>query len=369
MDTYKTHALNRIIGSLSSRLDSSEIKEGSFLYRLAEAIKAESDISVTQTLSSLKNIHIETCDTKNIQYFGNDLGLSKILIPYMTVISGDNVAYIETPDGSNFPVFLDGLIVLKSGEKIQQGKISIIANEDFVISSNTNRVYVSCTMTSSDNYTFGSSSEIKIGLSNDYMKYVSFRVSQDITFTVVNESDNIFKNRIILERQSEGKRTPDFIRSYIESIQGIHRVYLDVDSKVLYYTTSDMFEYQDESTSEMLGRIIKSELGRILVWPSYYDVKKCDKADLFLSVHVNGPRVYGQVQLAESILAIIKTLLLISNNPSKDRIETMIRIETNESVSITDMYVIDSVTGAKMYDWSSAKDLYVALSLNNITEE
>ena len=47
----------------------------------------------------------------------------------------------------------------------------------------------------------------------------------------------------------------------------------------------------------------------------------------------------------------------------------MIRIETNESVSITDMYVIDSITGAKMYDWGSAKDLYIGLNLNNITEE
>ena len=281
MDPYKIADTKRIVSTLSSRLDTLEIKEGSFLYKLTEAIISERDSAATSEMSVMKNMHIETCDTNTDNYFGNDIGLSKIEIPYMSILSSDNIAYIETPDGSLFPSFMNGKIVLSKGDRLTKDSLSLIANEDFIIDSSKNRVFVSCTISSSKNYVLSSSNGIRIDLNDNYLSHVNFKVLSDVSFTYIPESTAMFKNRIMLEKKNEGNRTPEFIVAYFNGIKGIEDVKIVQDEvSVLYFSTTDMVERGDETSAGVYQRIIKSELNKLLVWPAKYNVKKRDKSTL-----------------------------------------------------------------------------------------
>jgi hypothetical protein len=367
---YKNIKIADVLRSASARLNVTEIKEGSFLFSLSELIVDESNAAMSIVDNTVKNMHIETADADYTDYYGNDIGLKRIEIPYITILKTDNLAYIETPDGSNFPLFLNGLVILNKGDAVFNGRIKVVAEEDFIIDSSKSKIYVNCTMSATENYLLSRTADFKIGIENNYFKYVVFKVEQDVVFTYAKESDFMYKNRIVREKASNGLRTKNNIRSLLENIEGVHSVSIvnTNDSNIIYFTTDDMFMYGDEATSDLYKRMIQSEVIRLTKWPTTYDVIKRDKATLHFSISINGTPISSIDKIKEAIVSSTVANLRHTNVIDKDKIQSMTKNITGDTITITDMYLIDSVTGSKIHDWNLMEDIYIIALEENISE-
>ena len=367
MIEYNSQDLIDVLSGLTARLGVQEIKEGSFLYNLGSAIKAEKDSGTSSTTEALANIHIDTCSKQHDTYFANDIGVVRMEVPYIALLASDNMAYFETPDGSEFPDFLLGQVLLQKGQSISYGKLSITADEDWVVPSGTNRLYVACTISASQSVSFSSNTSVRLITNNDYMKYVVFKISQNINFTYVNESDAVFKSRVIMEIRQEGLRTPAYIKSYLESIYGIRRVTLNEDTKTIYFVTDEMTQYGEGVSTDKYKKILQAEILSLLVWPNTYEIVPSDKATLYATYSIVGANTSVN-DINTEIFSVIETLVDSPAAVTTSAIEKRIKNVTGTTIKIQSMYVEDSITGAKIYDWATSNDLYIFVSADNITE-
>lgn len=363
MSQYGLQQISTLIANISSHLGSTEIREGSFLYRLSEVIVSESDSSLMKTNKIANNIHLETCDESSLELFGNDLGVQRIRVPKFTILSGEQLAFFETPNGSLFPSFLNGVVVLAKGQKITRGDLTITANEDFVISSGVERVYVSCTISSTSSITLGSSTNISILTNENYLKNVVFRLTQEVTFTTITESTSSFRNRLLLDKKANGSVTEEYILNNITGISGIATANIIDDTIV--FSTNEMQDFGDSSSAESYKRIIISELTRVVPWPKSYNVKVKDRADLRLDYKRMNTSNISILDLETAIVELAKTLINTYGAIDKKRLEMMVKTSTEETISISDMYILDFLTGAEIDDFSEIKDIYIYVSLSN----
>lgn len=363
MSQYGLQQISTLIANISSHLGSTEIREGSFLYRLSEVIVSESDSSLVKTNKIANNIHLETCDESSLELFGNDLGVQRIRVPKFTILSGEQLAFFETPNGSLFPSFLNGVVILAKGEKITRGNLTITANEDFVISSGVDRVYVSCTISSTSSITLGSSTNITIYTNENYLKNVVFRLTQEVTFTTITESTSSFRNRLLLDKKANGLITEEYVLNNITGISGIATA--NVIDDTIFFSTNEMQDFGDSSSAESYRRIIVSELSRIVPWPKSYRTRIKDRVDLRLDYKRMNTSNISVVDLEAAIVDLAKTLNNTYGTIDKKRLELMVKTSTGETISISDMYILDLLTGAEIDEFSDIKDIYIYISSDN----
>lgn len=370
MAEYESQDIKRIISNLSANLDAIGIKEGSFLYNLARAVKDEKDTSLSSINSTLRNIHIDTCDAIYDNYFGDDLGVRRLSVPYFAVLAEDNICYIETPDGSNFPAFINGEKIAIKGQTFSYGKLTITADEDWLVDATKNKIFVSATISALEDYVFAETTYAKLETSSPYFKYLAFRVTQGISFTYINESTSVFKNRVILEIKNAGIRSPAYTTAYIESILGIKKIVIISDkyNNKMYFTTDEMFKYGEDVSTDKYKKIIESELLNILVWPTTYEVIPADKGTLMCEYTVIGAMNGTSAKLKYYMANMIASLVERGTSLTKDNIQLIVNKETGETIRVTDLYIVDSVTSAKITDWQNSYDMYIYVSQENIIE-
>jgi hypothetical protein len=182
----------------------------------------------------------------------------------------------------------------------------------------------------------------------------------DLSFLYLPESTIMFKNRILLEKKSDGVRTPEFIADYLRGIRGIENIEIvSGEVGIIYFTTTDMIDYGDESSAGIFEKIIKSELNKVLVWPSKYNVRKRDKGTLTVRFSTIGSIKSSIEKINLSIYNNSKALQSVYDNIVQSKLISMVKNETGDSIAIDEIFVVDSVTLAKIYDWTTIKDMYV----------
>lgn len=354
-----------VLNIISSKLDVSNIKEGSFLYSILNIVDDYANAKIIDVNKKLNNIHIETCDNDSLIRYGNDLGIEKMSIPLISVMSSDNLVYIETPNGETFPSFLNGKILLKKGQTIYYRKVTITILEDVIVDSLLSKIYINCTIQSSDNYTYTSNTINPITVGDQYLKYVNLKVESDIVFSFVEESYLSYRMRILNEINISKNNTPKNIEKYIVGIPGIKIV--DIYNNELFFCTDEMFE---EGTSVKTGqykKIIQSELSRLLPWPINYTVIAKDRTDIKIEISIIGT----QINDSSNIIATVYDFIYrsISGNqkilPIKET-EEYIFSRLKEVITIS-YKIYDTVTDATMlYLPESFNDCYLFLDISNI---
>lgn len=269
-----------ILASIAKELDTGEIKSGSFIERLMSIIDTYTDKKIEESGIKLKNCNIETCDDNTLSMFGNSIGLEKLSAPTLATSIDDKTFFIESPDKSIFPQFLDGFKILSKGQKVYYQKIIVTINSDVYIQSGVSRIYIDCTTSVVSSYTLTSDTLVKVPVNTSYLGYVNLGVSYDINFEYIEESTSSYRLRLISERILEKNLKIDSIKSYLLTIQGINSI--DIVDNNLFFSTESMFNFGNDINKSIYSKILTSELIRILPWPLSYSVVEKDKIDLIL---------------------------------------------------------------------------------------
>ena len=288
----KTEILNKT----GQNLGIPKISNGSYLQTLLDGL-TDFNATVTEEINSvIGELSLETASMATLEEYGARKGIPKMKNRNLATTSRDMVIFLR-------PIFYkeisDLTVTLFIKNQVIKSDIFLITIlEDVVYNSNSDRVYISCSISINDLYEipFNYLEQDKVlklvppVQYQDMIEQLTLEVERSVAFSSYTESETTYRQRLLQAMKDSNISGESYILSILNSIPYVDQYYIEKDSypnKVfllnnLMYVSEEYEELLDESTL-VLGT---SLIDDVKTYGSNFELEVAEKVSISLSINI-----------------------------------------------------------------------------------
>lgn len=289
----KKEILNRV----GQNLGIDQISNGSYLHTLVDGLYDFNE-SVNEEINSvIGELSLETASLDTLERYGSRKGLPRMKSKNLSSTSGDMVVYLRP---ILYREIKDLVLTLYTKNQIIKADIFIITIlEDVIYNSNSDRVYISCSISINDLFDlpFSSLEQGKVvRLSapvqhQDMIDQLTLEVERNVSFSSYTESEEAYRARLIQGMESSNISGESYIKAILNSIPYVNQYYIDNSSyptKIfllnnMMYSSQEYEELLDDSTL-ILG---ESLINDVKTYGSNFDLQVAEKVSISLEIDID----------------------------------------------------------------------------------
>lgn len=289
----KKEILNRV----GQNLGIDQISNGSYLHTLVDGLYDFNE-SVNEEINSvIGELSLETASLDTLERYGSRKGLPRMKSKNLSSTSGDMVVYLRP---ILYREIKDLVLTLYTKNQIIKADIFIITIlEDVIYNSNSDRVYISCSISINDLFDlpFSSLEQGKVvRLSapvqhQDMIDQLTLEVERNVSFSSYTESEEAYRARLIQGMESSNISGESYIKAILNSIPYVNQYYIDNSSyptKIfllnnMMYSSQEYEELLDDSTL-ILG---ESLINDVKTYGSNFDLQVAEKVSISLEINID----------------------------------------------------------------------------------
>lgn len=289
----KKEILNRV----GQNLGIDQISNGSYLHTLVDGLYDFNE-SVNEEINTvIGELSLETASLDTLERYGSRKGLPRMKSKNLSSTSGDMVVYLRP---ILYREIKDLVLTLYTKNQIIKADIFIITIlEDVIYNSNSDRVYISCSISINDLFDlpFSSLEQGKVvRLSapvqhQDMIDQLTLEVERNVSFSSYTESEEAYRARLIQGMESSNISGESYIKAILNSIPYVNQYYIDNSSyptKIfllnnMMYSSQEYEELLDDSTL-ILG---ESLINDVKTYGSNFDLQVAEKVSISLEIDID----------------------------------------------------------------------------------
>lgn len=288
----KTEILNKT----GQNLGIPKISNGSYLQTLLDGLTDFNETVTEEINSVIGELSLETASMATLEEYGARKGIPKMKNRNLASTSRDMIIFLR-------PIFYkeikDLTITLFLKNQVIKSDIFLITIlEDVIYNSNSDRVYISCSISINDLYEipFNYLEQDKVlklippVQYQDMIEQLTLEVERSVAFSSYTETETTYRQRLLQAMKDSNISGESYILSVLNSIPYVDQYYIEKDSypnKVfllnnLMYVSEEYEELLDESTL-VLGT---SLIDDVKTYGSNFELEVAEKVSISLNINI-----------------------------------------------------------------------------------